>query len=63
MGDLNPSKILDEQMPWLPDEEELRRQTSLQMRGECQQNYESELRNIRYQKRLDKQSKRKLKEI
>ena len=33
------------------------------MRGDCQQNFESELRNIRYQKRIDKESKRKLREI
>ena len=50
-------------MPWLPDEEEQKRQTHLIYRGDCAQNFESELRNIRHQKKLDKESKRKLKEI
>ena len=63
LGDLQPSKILDKQMPWLPDEEEQKRQTHLIYRGDCAQNFESELRNIRHQKKLDKESKRKLKEI
>lgn len=63
LGDLDPSKILDKQMPWLPDEEEQMRQLHLVYRGDCDQNFESELRNIRHQKKLDKESKKKLREI
>lgn len=54
LGDLDPCKILDKQMPWLPDEEEQKRKTHLVFRGDCAHNFESELRNIRHQKKLDK---------